>query len=543
MPKKTTYQEFEKRFELDLEQAGGKKPESDIRLRLIFNAINDAVFLHPLLEEGFAPFVEVNDTACHRYGYKREEMLRLSAADITKKEDLDIHSKRDHRKKLHKTRRLIFESTHITKRGREFPVEINSSVVEIDGHSMILAVVRDISERKQAETERKQLQNQLIQSQKMEAVGRLAGGIAHDFNNMLGVILGQAELAMIHLDTSKPIYKNLEEIHKAANRSARLTKQLLGFARKQTIVPQALDLNKAVTDMLDMLNRMISEYIDLAFIPADNLWLVKIDPSQIDQVIANLCVNACDAITGEGKVTIKTSNIVLDDVYCREHTGCVPGEYVLVAVSDNGCGIDKETLKNIFEPFFTTKNVGKGTGLGLSTVYGIVKQNNGFINVYSNPGQGSTFEVYLPHHTGKAEQARKEGLTRPGLTGHETILLVEDEPAILNMTMMMLQRLGYEVLCASSPAESLRTAEAHTGPIDLLITDVIMPEMNGHDLAKHLSAFYPNMKRLFMSGYTANVIVDHGVLDTGIHFIQKPFTIQVLATKVRDVLDETENQA
>ena len=272
--------------------------------------------------------------------------------------------------------------------------------------------------------------------------------------------------------------------------------------------------------------------------PGANLWPVKIDPSQIDQILANLCVNARDAIAGVGKVTIETTNIAFDEGYCADHAGFVPGEYVLLAVSDNGCGMDKETLAKLFEPFFTTKEMGKGTGLGLATVYGIVKQNNGFINVYSEPDQGTTFKIYLPRLRGKAEEMRTEGAAGPAMRGQETILLVEDEPAMLELTRTLLEMQGYTVLAASTPGEAIRLAREHAGEIHLLITDVVMPEMNGRDLAKNLLSLYPNLKRLFMSGYTANVIAHHGVLDEGVHFIQKPFSRKDLAAKVREALDQ-----
>ena len=300
-----------------------------------------------------------------------------------------------------------------------------------------------------------------------------------------------------------------------------------------------LDLNETVEGMLKMLRRLIGEDIDLSWLPGKDLWPVKMDPSQIDQILANLCVNARDAISGVGKMTIETGNRIFDEDYCAAHPGFVPGEYVMLAVSDNGCGMDKETQLHIFEPFFTTKEMGKGTGLGLATVYGIVKQNNGFINVYSEPGQGTTFSIYLPRHIGKAEQTQKEDPSEPAAHGSETILLVEDEPTVLEMTRMMLEKLGYTVLAAATPGEAIRLAEAHTGEIHLLMTDVVMPEMNGRDLVRNLLTRYPNLKSLFMSGYTADVIAHHGVLDPGVNFIQKPFSIKNLAAKVREVLDNT----
>jgi PAS domain S-box-containing protein len=394
-------------------------------------------------------------------------------------------------------------------------------------------------ERQRAEQEKANLEAQLAQAQKMESVGRLAGGVAHDFNNMLSVIIGNAYLALEESKQNPALQAHIEEISKAAERSADLTRQLLAFARKQIIAPKVLDLNETVAGMLKMLQRLIGEGIDLVWKPAADLWPVKLDPAQIDQILANLCVNARDSIKEIGKITIETGNSCIDDDYCSHHAGFRPGEYVHLTVSDSGHGMDKETLSHIFEPFFTTKGVGEGTGLGLSTVYGAVKQNNGFINVYSEPGTGTTFSIYLPRHAYAGVKAPAEGVAAPIPRGKEHILLVEDEPGILNMVATILTGQGYTVLAAGTPGGALRIAGEHGGEIHLLITDVIMPEMNGRELARQLQARHPKIRCLFMSGYTANVIAHHGVLDDGVHFIQKPFSVPAFATKVRDVLDGT----
>ncbi|MBU1233265.1 MAG: PocR ligand-binding domain-containing protein [Proteobacteria bacterium] len=387
-------------------------------------------------------------------------------------------------------------------------------------------------------TDKLSLQSQLHQAQKMESVGRLAGGVAHDFNNMLGVIIGHTEMALDQMNRNQPLFESLQEILQAALRSADLTRQLLAFARKQIVTPKVLDLNETVEAMLKMLRRLIGEDINIVWLPDSDLWLVKMDPSQIDQILANLCVNARDAIAEGGKVTIETQTVTFDEAYCADHSGVIPGDFVMLAVSDNGQGMDRETLDNIFEPFFTTKGIGEGTGLGLATVYGVVKQNNGFINVYSEPGHGSTFKIYLPRHAAKGEDTRKEGLVTPDAQGHdETILLVEDDPSILRMTRLMLENLGYRVLAASTPSEAISLARKHAGETHLLLTDVVMPEMNGRDLAQELISLYPGLRSLFMSGYTGNVIAHHGVLGNGVNFIQKPFLKQALAAKVREVLD------
>ncbi len=386
-------------------------------------------------------------------------------------------------------------------------------------------------------TERKKLEEQFRQTQKMEAIGQLAGGVAHDFNNMLGVILGHAEMAMVKAAPSDSLRGDLEEIMAAALRSTEITRQLLAFARKQTIMPKVLDLNKTVEGMLKLLRRLIGEDIDLAWVPGADLSPVKIDPSQIDQILANLCVNARDAIAGVGKVTIETQKADFDEKYCAEHEGFSPGKHVMLAVSDNGSGMDKQAQEKIFEPFFTTKGLGKGTGLGLATVYGIVKQNAGFINVYSEPEHGSTFKIYLPQHVVKLEHIREASPPAPPPRGKETILVVEDESTVLEMVKLMLETFGYTVFTSSTPSQAMRIASEKSGEIDMLITDLIMPEMTGLDLRKAITSQFSGIKCLFMSGYAGNGVTHQGMLEEGANFIQKPFSTQHLATKVREVLD------
>ena len=399
-----------------------------------------------------------------------------------------------------------------------------------------LRVLRMKAAGEQAARKRDALEVQLHQAQKMEAIGRLAGGVAHDFNNMLAVITGHADLALEQTTPDDPLHADLLAIQKAAQRSAGLTRQLLAFARKQTIAPKVLDLNDTITGMLKMLGRLIGEDIELLWKPAATLWPVHMDPAQIDQIMFNLVVNARDAIAGVGKIMIETGQMVFDESYCETHADFVPGRYVLLAVSDNGCGMDKAVLTQLFDPFFTTKPRGQGTGLGLATVYGIIKQNQGFINVYSEPGQGSTFKIYLPRHAADLTETSAAPPPAAAPTGAETILLVEDEEALLKLSAQMLERLGYTVLAASGPHQALQLAEAHPGVIHLLLTDVIMPDMSGRDLRQRLGALRPDLKCLFMSGYTANVIAHHGVLDEGVHFLQKPFSREALAAKVREAL-------
>ena len=371
----------------------------------------------------------------------------------------------------------------------------------------------------------------------MESIGRLAGGVAHDFNNMLGVIMGHAELALENSPPSQPIHADLQEIRKAAERSAGLTKQLLAFARKQTAAPKVLHLNETVEGMLQMIQRLIGEQIELKWKPGTNIGPVKMDPTQIDQVLVNLCVNARDAIGSGGQIQIETRNQVFDDTSCTGHAEIRPGEYVCLSVQDTGCGMDAETIAQIFEPFFTTKGLGKGTGLGLATVYGIVKQNQGMIDVQSTPGQGTTFHVFLPRYGIPFPSSTQTATLSSPKSSAETILLVEDEPAILTMTQNMLRRQGYTVLAAGSSSEAIRLAQDHAGKIDLLITDVVMPEMNGRDLARTMQSICPNIKRLFMSGHTADVLANHGMLDAGVHFVQKPFTRKLLMDKILEALE------
>jgi len=386
-------------------------------------------------------------------------------------------------------------------------------------------------------TERKSLEAQLRQSQKMEAIGRLAGGIAHDFNNMLTVINGFSELMLLSLPGEAPQRDSLEQIRDAGERAATLTRHLLAFSRQQVLQPRVLDLNAEVANMDTMLKRMIAEDIDLLTILSPGSTPVKADPGQIQQILMNLVVNARDAMPDGGRLTIETADVVLDTDYARRHVGVSPGRYVMLAVSDNGCGMDKQTQARIFEPFFTTKEEGKGTGLGLSTVYGIVKQSGGNIWVYSEPGRGTTFRIYLPRIEGVAEAIEPGKAQEPLPTGSETILLAEDDAGVRKLAKTILQTHGYTVLEAAQGEDALRLSGQHEGLIHLMVTDMVMPEMSGRELAERLKPLRPNMKVLLMSGYTDKAMLHHGELDPGMAFLQKPFTPQTLARKVREVLD------
>jgi PAS domain S-box-containing protein len=399
---------------------------------------------------------------------------------------------------------------------------------------------QDITERKRAEEEMAALQEQLRQSQKMESIGRLAGGIAHDFNNLLTIIKGYSQLSLIELKEGDPLKENIEEVKKAADRAADLIRQLLAFSRRQVMEMRVLDLNILLQNLDKMLRRVIGEDIELVTLLAEDLGRVKTDPGQIEQVILNLAVNARDAMPSGGKLTIETANVELDETYARRHVAVTPGRYVMLAVSDTGVGMTPEVRDRVFEPFFTTKEKGKGTGLGLSTVYGIVKQSEGNIWIYSEPGHGTTFKIYLPQVEELLEEVKEKVVGEELPCGSETVLVVEDEEEVRKVAVRILRGQGYKVLEASNGADTLMICKEQKEPIHLILTDVVMPQMSGRQLVEQLRQVYQNLKVLYMSGYTDNTIVHHGVLEEGINYIQKPFTVGALAGKVREVLDNKE---
>lgn len=397
-----------------------------------------------------------------------------------------------------------------------------------------LAIKEDI-------TERRQLQAQLFQSQKMESVGRLAGGVAHDFNNMLSVILGCVQLAMLKVTEGDKLWQYLDQIWKAAQRSSDITRQLLAFSRKEIISPKEVNLNAQIIATQATLGRLIGEDINLTFKPVTNIWSIKIDPSQLDQILVNLAVNARDAMANGGNLAIETSNVHIDRTYCQYNLDATPGEYVRLVVSDSGTGMSRDTLAHIFEPFFTTKEVGKGTGLGLATVYGIIKQNNGFVNVYSEPGHGSSFQVYFPRFVGAAEVVDK--VSEPVISGSGTILLVEDDPLVREMSLQMLQEIGYTVIVAETPEQAIEICADQKVHIDLILTDVVMPGMNGKEMVAVIEPLRPGMRVLFMSGYTPDLVAQRGVVDEGRHFIQKPFDMYSLSEKIRNALQDEQRKS
>jgi two-component system, cell cycle sensor histidine kinase and response regulator CckA len=503
--------------------------ESEAHYRVLFERHPNPLWVYDL---GTTAFLAVNEAAVQHYGYSGAEFLGMTLEAIRPPED--VERLRTHRSKLEAGLVEVGEWRHRTKDGTIIDVDIARHTLTFAGRPAALEIARDI-------TQRKSLEAQLLQAQKMEAVGQLAGGVAHDFNNLLTVILGSAELLLASLGRNHPDREEAEEIRKAALRAADLTRQLLAFSRQQVLAPQVLDLNEAVANMDQILRRVIGEDIDLLTAPSRDLRAVRADPSQLEQVVMNLAVNARDAMPNGGKLTIETANVELDDAYAREHGAVKPGYYVMLAVSDTGVGMDAETRARIFEPFFTTKPKGKGTGLGLATVYGIVKQSGGFIWVYSELGRGTTFKIYLPRVEGAAVPARPTPPSTPSRRGSETILLVEDQEEVRRLARRVLETLGYTVLVAASGAEALQLAGAHAGPIHLLVTDVIMPGMSGREVGLLLAPARPETKVLYVSGYANESIVHHGVLEPGIAFLQKPFTVEALGRKVREVLDTPES--
>jgi len=514
--------------ETALRQERERAEEAFIRLRKAVDASGEVVFMTD--REGVISFV--NPEFTRFYGYTEEEVVGKRTPRVLKSGRRSPEDYARFWKTLLDNRVVKEELINKTKDGRLVDIENSASPI-LDEQGDIkgfLAIQRDI-------TERKQLELQLHQAQRLEAVGRLAGGVAHDFNNLLTIITGYSQLLLDRLPPGEARREQLEEIKNAADRAAALTRQLLAFSRQQILAPQVMTLNAAVANIDKMLRRLIGEDVELQTNLAEGLGRVKADPGQIDQIIMNLAVNARDAMPQGGKLTIETANVELDEDYAHAHIAVKPGPYVMLAVSDTGCGMDAATQARLFEPFFTTKEKDKGTGLGLSTVYGIVKQSGGNIWVYSEPGRGTTFKIYLPRVEAVAEAGRQAGPRLTSVQGQETVLLAEDEQPVRRLVRAVLEACGYTVLEAARVEEALEISKRHEGPIHLLLADVVMPQMSGRQLAEHLATTRPEAKVLYISGYADNAIVHQGVLDAGTAFLQKPFTPDALARKVREVLD------
>jgi two-component system cell cycle sensor histidine kinase/response regulator CckA len=513
-------------------QMEGELRESGERYRSLFSRAGDGIFIMSL--DG--KIIDVNESLARMHGSSREELLQKNIRDLDTPETSRMIPERIARVMAGEA--LTFEVEHYHKDGHVFPLEVASSLISFGGETYIQCFHRDITERKRAEAEKEKLQSQLQQAMKMEAVGRLAGGIAHDFNNLLTVITGYSELLLQKVGKGSPLHGEVEEIKRAGERAASLTKQLLAFSRKQVIEPKVWNLNILMTDLNRMLVRLIGENIDLKTVPGEDLGLVKVDAGQFEQILVNLAVNARDAMPDGGKLVIETANVYLDEEYCARHPYVRPGRFVVLVVSDTGHGIAEEARKRIFEPFFTTKPKGRGTGLGLAMIYGAVKQSEGSIEVDSEVGKGTVFRVYLPRVEGEAVGSGKSDLPMEPPRGSETILLVEDEEIVRNLCGRILEGSGYTVRQAGNGEEAIALAMGYGKRIDLLMTDVVMPGMNGRELMNWFSRIHPETRVLFTSGYTDDAILHHGVLAEGISFIGKPYTPLALARKVREVLDK-----
>jgi PAS domain S-box-containing protein len=494
-----------------------------------------AEFVHWVAPDG--RILDVNESSWRRYGYSRQEMLGLSVVDLDPALAPERWPKRWEEIKKHGS--TTVETVHRTKQGELFPVEVTANYVEDGGKEYNVSFLRDISERKQAEKALKESEEQLRQAQKMEALGQLAGGIAHDFNNLLTAIIGNSSLALAAMTPEDPNRRLLADIQEVGERAASLTKQILAFSRRQVLRPEILCLNRVIRDLKPLLGRTLGEDIELEFSLVPDLRETEVDPYQIGQVLLNLALNARDAMPEGGHLVIETANATLDRAYHSGHPEVEAGDYVMLAVSDTGCGMDEETCAHIFEPFFTTKEVGKGTGLGLSSVFGIAKQSGGSISVHSEPGKGSTFKIYLPAvHALAAPVAESVKRTDEVQRGSERILVVEDEPSVRELVVLVLSNSGYRVLAVGSAREAEEVLEESENCPDLLLTDVVLSGgVNGPELAETLSERLPHLRVLFMSGYPRNALADDGRLGPGIAFLEKPFTLEMLRSAVREVLD------
>jgi len=504
--------------------------ESEKRFKALHNASFGGITIH---DKGV--ILECNHGLSVITGYSADELIGMDGLLLISEKSRDLVMSN-----ILSGYEKPYEAIGLRKNGEEYPLRLEARNVPYKGKNVRTVEFRDITDAKEAEKEKFKLEAQLQQSQKMESIGRLAGGVAHDFNNLLTGIIGNVMLAKMDISPDDPLSETFDEINQAAQSAANLTHQLLAFSRKQIIKPKVLDLNELIKNLNKMLQRLIGEHIELRTFSKGSLSLIKSDPSQVEQIIINLAVNARDAMPNGGKLTIETADASLDAEYCKKHPHVEAGNYVLLAISDNGVGIDKETQQHIFDPFYTTKEEGRGTGLGLSTVYGIIKQHNGHIEVYSELGHGTTFRVYLPVVYDKADKLTNTKTRADIPEGTETVLVVEDEDLVRNIAIKILKRQGYKVYSADSGGNAQALVEDKNLALDLLVTDIVMPNMNGRELAERMVTRSPDLKVLYTSGYTEDVIGHHGILDEGLHFIGKPYTPFELAKKVRKVLDTSQ---
>lgn len=503
-----------------------KLRESENRFRMLFNSGTDAILVHEIENDRPRNFVEANDVACQRLGYTREEMFRMTPEDIEVPDgDSDIDAVRE---TLMTHKHALYEMLHVTKAGKKIPVEINSHLIDLDGKPAVLSISRDI-------TERKHLEDQLRQAHKMEAIGKLAGGVAHDFNNLLTAIMGYSELMLVKMEQDNPFREGVKEIKKAGERAASLTQQLLAFSRKQMLKPKILDLNNVVMGIEKMLKRIIGENITLICEPVPNLWQIKADPGQVEQIILNLAVNSSEAMPKSGELIIKTENKMIDDHYVSLMPDARPGPFVCLTITDTGEGMDRDTLQHIFEPFFTTKK--GGTGLGLSVVYGIIKQHNGWVNVYSERGKGTTFNIYFPSVISLDDEKIEEGLSLKELQGNrEKILFIEDEEGVRKITAKALRHYGYNVVEAETAREALDIFKRDMKNISLVFSDIVLADKTGIELVDELRAIKPDLKILLTSGYADKKSRWTDVNEKGFPFLQKPYSLADLLRSVREVL-------
>ncbi len=516
----------------DQVQAEEALAASEKKYRTIFESASEGILVADAVSR---KFYFANPAVCRMLGYSLEELLELDVSKLHTHERLpqvvEIFDSQ-----VRGGKPLALNLPFLRKDGTIVYADVNTALIEMDGRSCLVGFLTDVSGRKRLEDENRILENQFRHSQKMESLGRLAGGVAHDYNNMLSVILGYADLTLAGLQ-QEDLRNNLDQIIAAGERARDITHQLLAFARQEGNNPKVINLNQTVEEMIKMLKRLLGEDIELSWHGDPDLWQLKIDPTHIDQIMTNLCVNARDAIENVGRLTIETHNIKVDEGYCRKHTTFSSGDYVMLLISDDGCGMDQVTQEKIFDPFFSTKEQGKGTGLGLSTVFGIVKQNQGFINLYSEPGQGTTFRLYFPRYDGSPVEDAIDMVPSDISAKNEMVLVVEDNKAILDLICNMLVDSGYRVIAAGNPAEALALVDQYGDDIQLLLTDVIMPGMNGRELAARVETLIPNIKLLYMSGYPSDAVISRGGVGDDYDYITKPFSKRDLGIKLRKALE------